>query len=130
VQPGREEDQHLGAALIDTLPAALDRTWGRGNGGVRWTVAPAPFHNGQVLITRGAAWITLHTLEPRILALLGRARVPVESFGAPAGIGRYLAAARRAEAELETLYGRPVRFVHPLPAAGGTGAEALISTRC
>jgi hypothetical protein len=125
VQPGREEDQHLGAALIDALPAALDRAWGHGDG-VRWTVSPRPFHNGQVLIGREAAWISLHSLEPRILELLGLPRVPVASFAAPEGIGRYVAAARRAAAELEALYGRPVRFVHPLPAAGAAGAEALM----
>ncbi len=123
VQPGREEDQHMGEALIDALPEPLDRAWGRGGAGVRWTVAPVPFHNGQVLLTRDAAWISLHTLEPRILALTGLARVPVESFAEPAGIGRYVTAARRAAAELAGLYGRPVRFVHPLPEPGGAGAE-------
>jgi hypothetical protein len=44
--------------------------------------------------------------------------VPVESFSSAAGIDRYLAAAEKAAAELASLYGRPVRFVHPLPAAG------------
>jgi hypothetical protein len=110
-QRGREEDLHLGAELVRGLPADLDRAWG----GARWTEAPVPFHNGQVLLGREAAWVSLHSLEPRILALLGLARVPVESFDGSAGIGRYVEAARRAAAELTRLYGRPVRFVHPLP---------------
>jgi hypothetical protein len=110
-QPGREVDGYLGAQLVRQLPPALDRAWG----GVRWEVAPVPFHNGQVLLTRDAAWISIHSLEPRILALLGIDRVPVESFATAAGIERYFAAARQAAAELATLYGRPVRFVHPLP---------------
>jgi hypothetical protein len=67
---------------------------------------------------RDSVWITLHTLEPRILALLGTDRVPVETFGTTEGIDRYLAAARRAADELGTLYGRPARFVHPLPESG------------
>jgi hypothetical protein len=117
-QRGREEDQHMGAALVQQLPAALDRAWG----GVRWEVAPVPFHNGQVLLTGDAAWISLHTLEPRILALLGDERVPVESFATAAGIDRYVAAARRAAGELAALYRRPVRFVHPLPSAALAGA--------
>jgi hypothetical protein len=119
-QPGREEDGYLGAQLVRQLPPALDRAWG----GVRWEVAPVPFHNGQVLLTRAAAWISIHSLEPRILALLGIDRVPVESFATAAGIERYFAAARQAAAELVKLYGRPVRFVHPLPPeamGGGTG---------
>jgi len=119
-QPGREEDGYLGAQLVRQLPPALDRAWG----GVRWEVAPVPFHNGQVLLTRAAAWISIHSLEPRILALLGTDRVPVASFAAAAGIERYFAAARQAAAELRSLYGRPVRFVHPLPPeviGGGTG---------
>jgi hypothetical protein len=119
-QPGREEDGYLGAQLVRQLPPALDRAWG----GVRWEVAPVPFHNGQVLLTRAAAWISIHSLEPRILALLRIDRVPVESFATAAGIERYFAAARQAAAELANLYGRPVRFVHPLPPegmGGGTG---------
>ncbi len=115
VQAGREEDLHFGPQLVDDLPDALDHAWGGAAGGVRWTAAPVPFHNGQVLLTRDAAWITLHTLEPRILALLGVDRVPVPSFATAAGISSYVAAARRAAAELAAMYGRPVRFVHPLP---------------
>jgi hypothetical protein len=110
LQPGREEDASLGPELIQNLPEDLDRAWGR----PAWTVAPVPFHNGQVLTTRDAAWITIHALEPRILALLKLGRVPTETFNSAAGVGRYMAAARKAAAELETLYGRPVRFVHPL----------------
>ncbi len=119
-QPGREEDGYLGAELVRQLPPALDRAWG----GVRWEVAPVPFHNGQVLLTRDAAWISIHTLEPRILAVLGIDRVPVESFATAAGIDRYFAAARQAAAELAVLYGRPVRFVHPLPPEVIAGAGA------
>ena len=90
-QPGREEDGYLGAQLVRQLPPALDRAWG----GVRWEVAPVPFHNGQVLLTREAAWISIHTLEPRILALLGIDRVPVESFSARASAGSYRSAVNR-----------------------------------
>ena len=114
LQPGREEDANLGPELVQNLPADLDRAWGK----VTWTTAPVPFHNGQVLLTPGAAWVTLHALEPRILAILGLERVPVGSFATAEGIDRYLAAADRAAAELASLYGRPVRFVHPLPAKG------------
>jgi hypothetical protein len=117
LQPGREEDAHLGPELVRDLPADLDRAWGRPT----WTEAPVPFHNGQVLLTPDAAWVTLHALEPRILALLGVDRVPVASFDGGTGIDRYLAAADQAAAELASLYGRPVRFVHPLPRAGGGG---------
>jgi hypothetical protein len=110
LQPGREEDASLGPELIQNLPDDLDRAWGR----AAWTVAPVPFHNGQVLTTRDASWITLHALEPRVLALLKLQRVPTETFSSAAGVGRYVAMVKKAAAELETLYGRPVRFVHPL----------------
>ncbi len=119
LQPGREEDAHLGPELVRDLPDDLDRAWG----GVTWTTAPVPFHNGQVLLTPAAAWVTLHALEPRILALLKLDRVPVASFATAAGIDAYLAAADRAATELAQLYGRPVRFVHPLP-LGGSGTPA------
>jgi hypothetical protein len=119
LQPGREEDAHLGPELVQNLPEDLDRAWGK----VTWTTAPVPFHNGQVLLTRDAAWVTLHTLEPRILALLHVDRVPVASFATAAGIDGYLGAADRAAAELSRLYDRPVRFVHPTPRQG-SGALA------
>jgi hypothetical protein len=111
LQTGREEDASLGPELVQALPEEIDRAWGKAS----WTEAPVPFHNGQVLLTRDAAWVTLHALEPAILALLGLGRVPVESFAKPEGIDRYLAAADEAARELGTLYGRTVRFVHPLP---------------
>jgi hypothetical protein len=114
LQPGREEDAHLGPELVRDLPEDLDRAWGR----PAWTEAPVPFHNGQVLLTHDAAWVTLHALEPRILALLGLSEVPVASFAGAEGIDRYLAAADRAAGEMGALYGRPVRFVHPLPRKG------------
>jgi hypothetical protein len=114
LQPGREEDANLGPELVQDLPPALDAAWGE----PRWSRAPVPFHNGQVLLTPKTAWISLHTLEPRILAILGETRVPVASFGSAAGIDRYLKAAQRAAAELAALYDRPVRFIHPLPESG------------
>jgi hypothetical protein len=125
LQPGREEDANLGSELVQDLPPALDTAWGE----PQWSRAQVPFHNGQVLLTARAAWISLHTLEPRILALLGETRVPVASFATAAGIDRYLGAARRAATELAGLYGRPVRFVHPLPESGPLAArEALMTT--
>lgn len=114
LQRGREEDAHLGAELIQNLPEEVDRAWGKAT----WSEAPVPFHNGQILLTRDAVWITLHTLEPHILALLETDRVPVESFNTAEGIDRYVEAARKAANELGTLYGRKARFVHPLPEPG------------
>ena len=125
LQRGREEDANLGPELVRSLPEDLDRAWGK----VTWSTAPVPFHNGQVLLAPDAAWITLHALEPRILAILGIDRVPVESFATAAGIGRYLAAADRAAEELSRLYGRPVRFVHPLPRQGDLAARTELMRR-
>jgi hypothetical protein len=125
LQRGREEDANLGPELVRSLPEDLDRAWGK----VTWATAPVPFHNGQVLLTPDAAWITLHALEPRVLALLGVDRVPVASFATAAGIDRYLAAADRARVELARLYGRPVRFVHPLPRQGDLTARVELMRR-
>jgi hypothetical protein len=41
--------------------------------------------------------------------------VPVETFGTAPGVARYVEAAKRAARELSDLWGRPVRFIHPLP---------------
>ncbi|HEX5759960.1 MAG TPA: hypothetical protein VF121_12280, partial [Thermoanaerobaculia bacterium] len=111
VQRQREEDAFLGRELVQTLPERVDRAWK----GVTWSAAPVPFHNGQVLITPEASWVSLHAFELRALELLGLPRVPVERFGGAAGVDRYVAAVEHAAAELGALYGRPVRFVHPLP---------------
>ncbi|HEX5720168.1 MAG TPA: hypothetical protein VF179_28685 [Thermoanaerobaculia bacterium] len=115
LQCDREEDASLGPELIQNLPEDLDRAWG----GAAWAEAPVPFHNGQVLLTREAAWITLHTLEPHVLSALKLDRVPVETFSDAKGIDRYVTAVEKAAKELETLYGRPVRFVHPLRSEDG-----------
>ncbi len=111
LQEGREEDASLGPELIQNLPDDLDRAWG----GAAWAEAPVPFHNGQILVTRDAAWITLHALEPQVLSALKLDRVPVETFATAEGVTRYVDAAGKAAKELDTLYGRPVRFVHPTP---------------
>jgi hypothetical protein len=123
LQRGREEDAHLGPELVQGLPDEVDRAWGK----VTWAEAPVPFHNGQVLLTEDAAWVTLHALEPATLKILGLDRVPVESFGAAAGIDRYVEATRKAADGLSVLYGRPVRFVHPLPVKG-SGDSGLMRT--
>ncbi len=118
LQRDREQDSDLGRELIQGLPTELDRQWGE----VRWTTAPIPFHNGQVLKTDNAVWLSIHSLETRILEILGLERVPVASFHSADGIDRYLGAIRQAAVELEELYHRPARFIHPLP-DGGPNAE-------
>lgn len=125
LQGARQADNAMGPWLVRNLPRDIARKWGN----PPWSRSPVPFHNGQVLLTRGKAWISLHTLEPRILALLGIPRVPVDSFGEAAGIDRYLAAAHRAAGELESLYGRPVAFVHTLPASGPRDSRSALMSR-
>ena len=114
LQGGRERDREMARELVKDLPDALDREWRA----PAWATSPVPFHNGMVLLTPNEAWITLHTLEPRILAILGVPRVPVASFSDARGIDAYLGAARTAAAELERFYRRKVRWVHPLPETG------------
>ncbi|HVS14587.1 MAG TPA: hypothetical protein VMV46_11730 [Thermoanaerobaculia bacterium] len=113
-QPGRERDAELGRLLVHSLPDEVDRDLG----GLRWTVSPIPFHNGQILETEAATWVSIHTLERRALQLLGREAVPVDELGDPAVLDAYLDAVRRGAAELEDLLAHPVRFVHALPTAG------------
>ncbi len=110
-QPTREFDSGMGLELIQELPVELDERLG----GLRWAVAPVPFHNGNMLSTPDTLWISLHTLESRILEILGVDRVPVESFTTSAGVTAYLRAARRAAHELESVFGKPTEFVHALP---------------
>ena len=121
LQRGREADARLGEALVRGLPAELRRAWGEPTS----TRAPTPFHNGQLLLDRDALWLSIHSVEPRALELLGLGRVPVETFAAPAGATRYAAAARRAAAELAELNGRPARFVHPLPRGDAEDGELM-----
>ena len=124
LQRGREADAFLARELIQQLPAEVDERWG----GARWAVARVPFHNGQVLATATEAWTSLHGLEEAILARLGLDRVPVASFATVDGVERYAAAARQSAEELGGLFGRPVRFVHPLPTSGPAAErEAFLS---
>ncbi len=124
LQEARLADNAMGRELVKDLPEALDRSWGS----PRWAVSTVPFHNGQVILTRSAAWISIHSVEPRILEILRAKRVPVESFTTAKGTARYVAAARRAGEELSRLYGRPARFVHPLPGAETARAGSEMMT--
>ena len=114
LQKGREEDTFLARELVQTLPPDVDRRLG----GVKWARSPVPFHNGKILMMPDGIWIDIHTLEVRILELLGIDAVPVRSFSSREGLDRYLSGAARAARELESLYGKRVRFVHPVPQTG------------
>jgi len=118
-QPGREADSDLGRMLLAQLPRELDSRWRTAH----WRVAETPFHNGQILLTPLHAWLSIHSLERRILELLERVRVPIESFTTAEGIDRYLDAAEAAAAEVGAMFGRQPRFVHPLPRVGASAAR-------
>lgn len=124
-QGGREGDRWMAREVVQNLPPELDRAWG-GPAGVRWGEAPFFFHNGHVLMVGGSAWSSLHGLERRVLEILGLDRVPVEGFGTPEGIDRYLEAARRAMDEMAAFNGKPVRPVHPLPDTGEIEDRAAV----
>ncbi|HEV7571528.1 MAG TPA: hypothetical protein VGQ21_08500, partial [Thermoanaerobaculia bacterium] len=110
MQHNREEDATMVRVLLDGLPKPLDDRWKP-----RWTTGATSFHNGQILLTPKAMWISMHSVEFRALELLGIDHVPVERFGSADEIARYTGAVQRAANELAKLYGRPVRFVHELP---------------
>ena len=116
----RGEDAAMGRELVQGLPEALDTAWGR----VELATAPTSFHNGQILVTEAHCWITIHSVEHRVLELLGLSEVPVASFARGPEIDRYLEAARTAAGELEQLYGRPARFVHARPDSGSAAQRA------
>jgi hypothetical protein len=110
MQRNREEDATMVRVLFNGLPKSLDDRWKP-----RWTTGATSFHNGQILLTPKAVWISMHSVEFRALELLGIDHVPVERFGSADGIARYTNAVQRAANELSKLYDRPVRFVHELP---------------
>ncbi len=124
-QLGREADADMGLELVQDLPAELDARFGP----LTWTVAPVPFHNGNLIDAGDALWLSIHTLEPRILELLEVDRVPVESFARTSGVERYVEVARMAAGEIERLFGKPARFVHPLPVEGSAGELAAAMRR-
>jgi hypothetical protein len=109
-QRNREEDASMVRVLFNGLSKPLDEGWKP-----RWTTGATSFHNGQILLTPKAVWISIHSVEFRALELLGIDHVPVERFGSPEGIAQYNDAVQHAANELSTLYNRPVRFVHELP---------------
>ncbi len=115
-QRGRAADSRMAPFLIDRLPSRMWERLGR----PLWSTAPTPFHNGQILLADGAAWVSLHSLERRVLQLLGEPRIPLAALQTAAGLRRYLVAVSRAAAELGTALGRPIRFVHGLPGAGSS----------
>ena len=75
-----------------------------------------PFHNGQILLARDAAWVSVFTVERRALQILGVNTGPSEGVTTPAGWRAFRDASLRAVRELGALYRKPVRLVHDLPA--------------
>lgn len=122
VQRQRGADNEMPLELIQGLPARLDTAWGRPT----WTRSPAPFHNGQVLLMPDSAWVSIHSVGPRVLQMLGLATAPAD--GAPDDEWRpYRQAAFDAARELAALYKRPVKFVHDLPEANAPGVIDTLS---
>jgi hypothetical protein len=109
-QRNREEDASMVRVLLNGLPKPLDEVWKP-----HWSTGATSFHNGQILLTPKAVWISIHSVEFRAIELLGIDHVPVERFGSPEGIAQYNDAVQRAANELSKLYSRPVRFIHELP---------------
>jgi hypothetical protein len=60
----------------------------------------------------------MHALETGNLERLHRSAIPQNQFDTMPSIDEYVRASRSTIAELEKLYGRRVRVVHPLPDAG------------
>jgi len=123
LQSGREEDANMVRVLLDGMPRPLEERWNP-----RWATGATSFHNGQVLLTPNAAWVSIHSVEYRARQILALDHVPTETFDSAAGIGRYVDAVHRATSELSELYGRPVRFVHDLPHAEPLGAQTELMT--
>lgn len=113
-QPRREADAFMARETIQQLPDALDQAWG----GATWTTSPIPFHNGQLLLLDNAVWLSMHSLEIQTLRYLGADQIPVASFTTEAGVDRYLVAESAAAHDVDRLFQRQVRFVHPLPLSG------------
>lgn len=112
-QATRAFDSEMALELLQELPSELDEKLG----GLRWGDAGIPFHNGNIVNTNSANWISLHTLEPRALELLGLDRVPVERFSERRTVEAYVGAVGSAARELEQLFGARTEFVHSLPDA-------------
>ncbi len=124
-QTGRTIDSELGRALVQSVG---DETM-TAVGNLRWVRSPIPFHNGQILFGAGETWISIHSLERRALQILDIESVPVGTFTSAVGVETYVRAIRSAAAELEVLFGRPVRFVHPLPTSGSESELQLAEWR-
>lgn len=122
-QHGRELDAEMARLLLAALPEDDYDALGRPH----WAVAPVPFHNGQILEADEALWISVHTLERRILELLGQPSMTSELLTTQAGNLSYLEASRAAAAELKELFGQHVAFVHPLPATGDMASRTSAS---
>ena len=115
LQAEREADVFMGRELVQGLPPTVDSDWGS----TTWAVAEVPFHNGNMLLTPGVTWISVHTVQNRTLELLRQYELAPEDLNRPGAVEKYVAAARAAAAELGPLYGQPTRFVHPLPFVDG-----------
>jgi hypothetical protein len=121
-QAERVDDNDMALEVIQGAPESLDQAWGRPT----WMRAPAPFHNGLILLTPDTLWITEHSVSARALERLGYEGVSVEWLSNPAQWTRYRASLLASAEELGAIYKRKARFVHDVPpAATRSGLEDI-----
>lgn len=110
-QSGREHDTLAARQIIQGLSPEVDRRFG----GWQWTPMPMPFHGGHLIHAPEATWISVHSVEERVLELLKQKVLDVVELKKAEPWRRYANAVDAAARELAQLCQRPVRFVHPWP---------------
>ena len=110
-QSGREADRLTGRQIVSAAPEA----WDQALGPVHWSDVSFPFHGGQLLFTPGTVWVSVHSLEWRLLQILETERIDPSQLSSPEGWADFVRAVNQAADELSTLCHREVRFVHPWP---------------
>lgn len=110
-QKNREADREAARQLISTAPAE----WEANLGPVRWINKDFPFHGGQLLFTPGTAWISVHSLEQRILSILQVDHIDPAMLHQDDEWTAFVGAADQATKELAALTNLEVRMVHPWP---------------
>lgn len=110
-QSGRESDLKVSRQLV----SAAAQDWDEEHREVSWSPCPTPFHGGHLIFTPGSVWLSVHSVETRVLELMNIDRIDVTKLLKPEGWANYCRAVDAAVDELGAALGVQTNLVHPWP---------------
>jgi len=111
LQQGREDDSSMVRWIASNTPESFVRSLGK----MQWAESPVNFHGGNMLFTHDRVWLSVHSLQERVLQILGWKTIETERLSKPDILKQFEQAVETARNDVEMICGKKAYFVHPWP---------------